>query len=320
MHETSLFTLGDIILIYFDTPRLNIEWFWSVIAFGGIPAICNPLSNNLETLKAHLTHINALFKQPRVLTTRKLADYFNLVPELRVTPVEDIGLLALPADAIEPSGDCIRVNEPAALLFTSGSTGNAKAVEFNHSQLLLAVKGKNELHKTGIDTNYLTWVGQSIMLDLLITRRLTLIVQGLDHSANLAEIHLNAMFNGSCQVHVLTADVINEPTGFLYLLARYRIGYTFAPNFFLRAVVRAFEKLEKIPEWDLRYLRVIMCAGEANRVSTIKEADTIITSLGGPSHTLKTAYGLSEVSKPLLDDMQGMNTNTGLADLCCNLL
>ena len=104
------------------------------------------------------------------------------------------------------------------------------------------------------------------------------------------------MLNGSCQLHVLAADLINEPVGFLDLLSRYKIGYTFSPNFFLRAVVQAFERQKSVPDWDLSSLRVIMCAGEANLTSVIHDADKIVTRYGAPQHSLKVAYGLSEVS------------------------
>ena len=119
---------------------------------------------------------------------------------------------------------------------------------------------------------------------------------GLDHSANLIEIHLQAMLNGSRQYHVLAADLISEPVGFLDLLSRYNIGYTFSPNFFLRAVVQAFERQTATSDYDLSSLRVIMCAGEANLTSVIHDADKIVTRFGAPQHSLKAAYGLSEVS------------------------
>ena len=107
------------------------------------------------------------------------------------------------------------------------------------------------------------------------------------------------MLNGSSQLHVLTSDMVNEPTGFLDLLSEYRIGYAFSPNFFLRAVVQAFRKLDKTPSWDLSCLRVIMCAGEANLTSVIYDADSIVTSFGAPENSCKVAYGLSEVSEHL---------------------
>ena len=123
MQQTGLFVPGDVILIYFDTPRLNVEWFWSVIMMGGIPALCNPLPNNQVSLKAHLSHLNSLLKQPRVITAQTLAEYFDCVPEMQVTAVEYINSFGLSVDAIWLIKDNARVNDPAALLFTSGSSG-----------------------------------------------------------------------------------------------------------------------------------------------------------------------------------------------------
>lgn len=46
----------------------------------------------------------------------------------------------------------------AVLLFTSGSTGPAKAVEFSHSQLIASVKMKSTLHGINSDMNFMSWV------------------------------------------------------------------------------------------------------------------------------------------------------------------
>ena len=123
MQQTGLFLSKDVILIYFDTPRLNVEWFWSVMAFGGIPAICNPLSNNQVTLKTHLCHLNSLLKKPRVITAQRLVECFSSVPGLQVTSAEYICSIGPPMDAIWLAKDDITINEPATLLFTSGSSG-----------------------------------------------------------------------------------------------------------------------------------------------------------------------------------------------------
>ena len=123
MQRTGLFRSSDVILIYFDTPRLNVEWFWSVMVFGGIPAICNPLSNNQVTLKAHLSHLNSLLKQPKVITAQRLVECFNPVPELQVTSAEYITSTDPPIDVVWPAEHDNVINEPAVLLFTSGSSG-----------------------------------------------------------------------------------------------------------------------------------------------------------------------------------------------------
>ncbi len=129
---------------------------------------------------------------------------------------------------------------------------------------------------------------------------LTLLV-AFDHSANFCEIHLNAMYTGSNQVHVGTAHLVTQPGHFFEILDIHRVGYTFLPNFFLAAATKAFLAKKNPPELDLCDLSVIMCGGEANRVATFENAEQLLIALGAPRHTIKAAYGLSEVSQPYIE-------------------
>ena len=86
-----------------------------------------------------------------------------------------------------------RPDDLAVLMLTSGSTGYAKAVCLTHGQILNAVEGKSKYHGTTSKTKFLNWIG-------------------LDHVANLTEIHLHAMSLGSEQVHVHATDFSCEPT------------------------------------------------------------------------------------------------------------
>lgn len=49
-------------------------------------------------------------------------------------------------------------NDLAVLLFTSGSTGPAKAVELSHSQLIASVQMKSALHAIGPEMTFMSWV------------------------------------------------------------------------------------------------------------------------------------------------------------------
>lgn len=104
------------------------------------------------------------------------------------------------------------------------------------------------------------------------------------------------MYSASNQVHVPTGDLVTEPAQFFHLLSSYQIGYTFLPNSFLAATTKAFQAQENEPSLDLGRLSVIMTGGEANKTSTISEADEVLTRLGARPSTIKSAYGLSEVS------------------------
>jgi thioesterase domain-containing protein len=103
------------------------------------------------------------------------------------------------------------------------------------------------------------------------------------------------MYNGSDQTFVPTTDLVLEPYRFFHVLSQDKVGYTFAPNFFLAAAAKS---LESQPEGaagiDLSNLSLIMCGGEANRTTTLEATDKILQQCGAPPRSIKAAYGLSE--------------------------
>ena len=161
------------------------------------------------------------------------------------------------------------------LLFTSGSTGHSKAVEYTHRQLITSVRAKQQLHNLDSGTNFMSWVS-------------------FDHSANFCELHLNAMNVGANQCFLNAEELVQQPEKFYGLISKYGIGYTFSPNSFLAAANRAWEKREQA-EGDFSRLKVLMVGGEANKVSTLQQADKILRSGGASDGAVKAAYGLSEV-------------------------
>ena len=164
----------------------------------------------------------------------------------------------------------------AAVLFTSGSTGRSKAVQCTHSQLIASVRAKSaQLNSHG--QTFMTWIS-------------------FDHSANFCEIHLQSLYVASDQVHVPTSQLVVEPHRFFQVLSSYKVGYTFAPIFFLAACTRSFLRAKDSEDvsWDLSSLRTIMCGGKANRTESLAASDELLRGFGAPLHTIKAAYGLSE--------------------------
>lgn len=62
---------------------------------------------------------------------------------------------------------------------------------------------------------------------------------GMDHVANLIEIHMHAMYLSANQIMVDAGEVADEPLAFLRHIHNHRVSYTFAPNFFLAKLVKS---------------------------------------------------------------------------------
>lgn len=163
-------------------------------------------------------------------------------------------------------------------MLTSGSTGHAKAVCLRHDQIIASVQGKGRhLGLTSADT-FLNWIG-------------------MDHVANLIEMHLHAMYLGAEKVHVQATDLMMEPVTFLQLVDKHRISYALSPNFFLASLKRALSGLDiRMTNIDigLSCLRNLICGGEANVVANLAALAELLAQFGVGDDFLRPAFGMTE--------------------------
>ncbi|KAI9885439.1 MAG: putative NRPS-like protein biosynthetic cluster [Watsoniomyces obsoletus] len=266
---------GSIILLHFDQHTDTIEWFWPVVIAGYVPAISTPLVNDAEQRKKHLLHLQTLLDHPIILTSKRLVPDFLGLEQLSIRPVES---LQPPPDTESPDpvrdGDFKYPDDRAVLMLTSGSTGNAKAVCLRHDQIINAAKGKSAFHDLGADDVFLNWIG-------------------MDHVANLTEMHLTAMFLGAEQVHVQAADLLLDPLVYLQLIHQHRATFTFAPNFFLAALRRRLEAPTS-GNFDLSSLKTIASGGEANVVETCAVLTEQLLYFHAANHIIRPGFGMTE--------------------------
>ncbi len=144
------FSKGTVFLVHFDNHSDNIEWFWSVVLAGGIPTISTPLTNSTEQRKKHLLHLHQLLSNPICLTREHLVQEFACQDLLRITTVDAISPAHSPAlspvhddgespEALMTPSSTHGLDDPVALMLTSGSTGNAKAVCLTNGQIITAL-------------------------------------------------------------------------------------------------------------------------------------------------------------------------------------
>ena len=274
----------SVVLLHFDNHLDNIEWFWTVIAAGYTPAISTPFINNLEQRGNHILHLRNLLKDPVFLTTEKLVPEFIGVKGLRLETIEAIQQrkLSLTGDLYGPSthfaGHSKREESTAALMLTSGSTGNAKAVCLRNDQVLRAIKGKSQHHGTDRSDSFLNWIG-------------------LDHVASLTESHLHAMQHAAEQIHVQATDLLLDPSRFLGLISEHHVTHSFAPNFFLASLRTALEKPTPFhdgQEPDLSKFRILISGGEANVVETSVALTKLLQRYGARSEVIRPGFGMTE--------------------------
>ena len=293
LHNFAAAADKPIILLHFDNHLDTIEWLWATVVAGFLPAISTPFVNDPSQRKKHLLHLQSTLHDPLILTTARLKPEFLGIEELRLHAIEEIqneynfrNGVYHPFDystkAAEREklfrGAYAKPENLAVLMLTSGSTGFAKVVCLRHGQMIKAVKGKAQYHGNSGETVFFNWIG-------------------MDHVANLTEIHLHAMLLGADQVHVHAADLLVQPSTFVNFLSKHRAGYTFAPNFFLAALRKSLETpagSKLCDRADLSKLTALISGGEANVVETCDAVTRLLRCYGVEGDVIRPGFGMTE--------------------------
>lgn len=101
---------------------------------------------------------------------------------------------------------------------------------------------------------------------------------------------------------VAPRDVIGNPGNLLEWVSRYRITYTFSPNFLLAQIVRDVTRRQFSTPPDLSSLQVLISGGEAVPMTTAVALADLIGNLGGPRDALRAGFGMSETGAGCIYD------------------
>ncbi|MGW3043590.1 AMP-binding protein [Kitasatospora sp. NPDC001159] len=264
----------DKVVLLLEDPADFLAAFWASQLGGFVPCPMAPLRADRNRWAAQLAHVDALLDKPLVVTDAALAAELPPVDGLTVTTTD-----ALHQGGDEPAGEPHRAapEDVAVLVLTSGSTGNSKAVELSHANLLASMAGKNGYHRlTEADTT-LNWVS-------------------FDHVAALLECHLLPLSVGCRQVHASAQVVLGEPLEFLRLVSEHRVTMTFTPNFLLGMLNSAADRMPEadLERLDLSRLRHIVSGGEAVVCATGRTFLERYEPYGLNSAALWPAFGMTE--------------------------
>lgn len=121
-----------------------------------------------------LENVNKTFSGPTIITTKQLARFFVAVQGMKTHTAQSIKLEKLEApighDDMFGGGwfdeGVGREDEVTTMLFTSGSTGYAKAVQYTHRQLCMSSKLKCGLSGMDNTKTFMSWVSESRLIRL----------------------------------------------------------------------------------------------------------------------------------------------------------
>ncbi|KAL9629574.1 MAG: hypothetical protein Q9164_006823 [Protoblastenia rupestris] len=273
MHERA--SGPPIVLLHFDSIEENIVWFWATVIAGLSPAISTPLPTNVDQRQKHLAHIASLLEQPIVLTANRQLSELQGTEGFHISAIEHLSE-ARTTTSPAPAKGPYRGSSPKVLMLTSGSSGNAKAVELQPWQIIAAAKGKSGRFDGTRNDVFLNWIG-------------------FDHVANVTECHIHAMYLCADQIHIPASEVITNPWLFLSLISHYRVSATFAPNFFLARLLQTVdESSARDDSLDLSCLKHINSGGEANVVETATRLTNALSRFGAKENIICPGFGMTE--------------------------
>ena len=264
-----------VVLLHFASFQENIEWFWAALLTGLLPTISTPLPLDDARRRVHLTHLRNILLHPIILTSSNLAKDFAGVEDIRLEFTNLVSSFKSHDDE-DIVDNTASTTAPAALMLTSGSSGNAKAVVLRHEQIIASVKGKSSAFgTTGADV-FLNWIG-------------------FDHVACVIETHIHAMYLGAELVHVPAPRLVSDPTVFLHLIQTHQVSYTFAPHFFLARLLQNIQDpASREIRFDISCLRHLISGGESNLVETIIALTKALQIYGLRGEVIRPGFGMTE--------------------------
>lgn len=261
------------IALLLERPREFIPTFWACVLGGYIPCPLAPIRSDADRWSKHLEHVDTVLDKPLFVSSGEA---------LRELPAfaDAADFADLVGHAPEQWIHEAKLSDPAILMLTSGSTGNSKAVELTHSNLMASMRGRCERQQlTGEDITF-NWIA-------------------FDHVAALLESHMLALFAGATQLHAEPATILSDPLRFLRLIDQQRVSLAFAPNFLLGQINAELQAGlatagKAALSLDLSSLRRIVTGGEANVVETGRRFLDLLSPHGLARNVLWPAFGMTE--------------------------
>ncbi len=269
-------TRSDHVLLLTGSHPTFFRAFWGC-ALGGIIPCALPRPTTFSATDSRIQNIAAIYQQLAAHRKTVLLCDEEFLPRLRSCLPADVLLHSLEALQGAGSGVVAEDIQPGDTLFfqlTSGSTSVSKCVQIAHRMPIRYAQASRIVSRLAPDNISLNWLP-------------------LDHVGAIIAFHLRDLYHAYEQVQVPTDLVLANPLRWLEYLAKYRVHYSWSPNFGFKLVATAAREKELSRCWDLSRLHTILNAGEQVTKSVLVE---FLDRTGLPSRVVKPVFGMAEVS------------------------
>nr|UVV38562.1 polyporic acid synthetase CorA [Terana caerulea] len=286
----------DIVITSFPDHESHLRVFWACALAGIVVCPLPALHPDPSRQVLFFKHLQTLLKGPTLIAKEStIAEIHTLAPDVKalslahlekLSPSPSAQRLVFPDRQVSP-------DEIVVLMLTSGSTGNSKAVALRHSNLLSSIRGKVKHHRSSPNSRFLNWIA-------------------FDHVACVSEVHLHALEVNGSQYHASSTAVLPQARNLLEWCSRYRITYTFSPNFLVAQICRevALAPFDS-KTLDLSRLDAFISGGEAVPIKTAVDFADLIESFGARRDVLRAGFGMSETGAGSIYDTRAIVRDAG---------
>jgi fatty-acyl-CoA synthase len=268
---------GETIALIVPGARDFLTTFLGAACAGVVPAPLYP-PVRLDQFEAYLRQTTPAVRASRaaaVVTTAQLRRVLGTLqsdaPSVRaVLAIER--LQGRPLESIAH----VRLDDPAFLQFTSGSTSDPKGVVLTHRNLaenVAAIAGPHGLRITRGDRG-MSWLP-------------------LFHDMGLIGMALTVLYVGCTTDFLSPLAFLKRPAAWLRAISRTRATISFAPNFAYDLCVRRVQARE-MADLDLSCWRVAGCGAEPVRAETLAAFAKKFSEVGFREEAFLPCYGMAE--------------------------
>jgi fatty-acyl-CoA synthase len=279
---------GDTIALIIPGAREFLTTFLGAACAGIVPAPLYP-PVRLDQFEAYLRQTTPAVRASGAAAVVTTAQLRRVLGSLQSDAPSVQSVLAIDRletrrlEAIAP----VRLDDPAFLQFTSGSTSDPKGVVLTHRNLaenVAAIAGPHGLRLTAHDRG-MSWLP-------------------LFHDMGLIGMALTVLYAGCTTDFLSPLAFLKRPASWLRVISRTRATISFAPNFAYELCVRRVQPRE-MAGLDLSSWRVAGCGAEPVRAETLAAFASKFAEVGFREEAFLPCYGMAEhtlaVTFPPLD-------------------
>ncbi|MEE2732398.1 MAG: SDR family NAD(P)-dependent oxidoreductase [Pseudomonadota bacterium] len=265
---------GDILLLQMRFDQRFFAVWWGAVLLGVRPLVVatpehyherNGVAQKLYNVAHNYTGLIVAADRTRVADTQGwLGDGKTVIDADRLLEHGE----PMPTPAFQ--------SDPVAFLqLTSGSTGTPKAIQITHQGVLHHVASSARFNGYSAEDVSLNWLP-------------------FDHVVPILTTHLKDVVLGIQQIQLPTAAVLSDPLLWLKALSRYRVNFSWAPNFAYQRVLDALALSEEALELDLRCVKILMNAGEQVLAPVVQGFQAALAPYGLHEDAVQPAFGMAE--------------------------